>query len=97
MMKKEQEQRRAAALQYDAGKDGAPLVTAKGTGLVAEKIIELAVQQGIPVRNDPALVQVLMKLDIGEAIPVELYQAVAEILAFVYKMNEKRRQASSSR
>jgi flagellar biosynthesis protein len=96
-MKKEQEQKRAVALQYDAGKDRAPLLTAKGSGVIAEKIIELATQQGIPIRNDPALIQVLMKLDIGDAIPIELYQAVAEILAFVYQMNEKQRQASSAR
>jgi flagellar biosynthesis protein len=96
-MKNGQEQKRAAALQYDAGTDRAPIVTAKGNGLIAERIIELAVQKGIPVRSDPALVQVLMKLDMGEAIPVELYQAVAEVLAFVYQMNEKRGQASSAR
>jgi flagellar biosynthesis protein len=96
MMNKRQEQKRAAALQYDAGKDRAPLLTAKGSGAVAERIIELAVRHGIPIRKDPALVQVLSKLDIGDAIPVELYQAVAEVLAFVYRMNETRRQASSS-
>ena len=94
-MKKEQT-RLAAALTYEAGKDRAPKLAAKGSGLIAEKIIELAVKNGIPIRNDPALVQVLSKLDIDEAIPQELYQAVAEVLAFVYKMNEQRRQASSS-
>jgi flagellar biosynthesis protein len=96
-MKKEPEQKRAAALAYDAEKDQAPRVTAKGGGLVAERIIELAVKHGIPIRNDPALIQILSKLDVGKAIPIELYQAVAEILAFVYQMNENRRQASSSR
>jgi flagellar biosynthesis protein len=95
-MKKEQQTRQAAALTYEAGKDRAPKLTAKGSGIVAEKIIELAVKHGIPIRNDPALVQILSKLDIDEAIPTELYQAVAEVLAFVYQMNERRRQASSS-
>lgn len=95
-MKKEQQTRQAAALTYVAGKDQAPKLAAKGSGIVAEKIIELAVKHGIPIRNDPALVQILSKLDIDEVIPTELYQAVAEVLAFVYQMNERRRQASSS-
>ncbi len=95
-MAKEQQIKQAAALTYDAAKDAAPKLAAKGSGFVAEKIIELAVKHGIPIRNDPALVQVLSKLDIDEAIPLELYQAVAEVLAFVYQMNEQRRQASSS-
>jgi flagellar biosynthesis protein len=95
-MKKEQQTKKAAALTYEAGKDRAPRLAAKGSGIIAEKIIELAVKHGIPIRNDPALVQILSKLDIDEAIPAELYQAVAEVLAFVYQMNEKRRQASSS-
>jgi flagellar biosynthesis protein len=96
-MKKEQRTKKAAALAYDAGKDRAPKLAAKGSGIVAEKIIELAVKHGIPIRNDPALIQILSKLDIDEAIPPELYQAIAEILAFVYQMNEQRRQESSSR
>jgi flagellar biosynthesis protein len=86
----------AAALKYDAGKDRAPHLAAKGRGAVAEKIIELALKHDIPIRNDPALVQMLSKLDIDETIPQELYQAVAEILAFIYRMNEEQRQASSS-
>ena len=94
--KKERELKRAAALTYDAERDNAPRVTAKGSGPIAERIIELAAKHGIPVRNDPALVQVLSKLDIGDTIPVELYQAVAEVLAFVYRLNEERRRASSS-
>jgi flagellar biosynthesis protein len=95
-MKKEEQTKQAAALTYEAGKDRAPRLAAKGSGIIAEKIIELAVKHGIPIRNDPALVQILSKLDIDEAIPAELYQAVAEVLAFVYQMNEKRRQASSA-
>jgi flagellar biosynthesis protein len=95
-MKRDKQTRQAAVLTYDAGKDRAPKLSAKGSGIIAEKIIELAVKHGIPIRNDPALVQILSKLDIDEAIPPELYQAVAEVLAFVYQMNEQQRQASSS-
>jgi len=96
-MNKELEKKLAAVLKYDAGKDRAPHLVAKGRGMIAEKIIKLAREHDIPIRNDPALVQILSKLDIDEAIPQELYQAVAEVLAFVYRMNEQRRQASSSR
>jgi len=96
-MNRESEQKLAAVLKYDAGKDPAPHLAAKGRGIVAEKIIELALKHDIPIRKDPALVQMLSRLDIDETIPHELYQAVAEVLAFVYRMNEKRRQASSSR
>ncbi len=77
----------AAAIRYDAAKDAAPRVTAKGRGLVAEKIIELARKHGVPIKDDPALVQILSKLEINEHIPAELYRAVAEILAFVYSLN----------
>lgn len=81
----------AAALQYDAKKDRAPRVTAKGRGLIAEKIIALAKANDIPIKEDAQLVQILYRLDLDEEIPPELYRAVAEILAFVYAVNEKRR------
>ncbi len=81
----------ATALRYDAAKDQSPRVTAKGRGYVAEKIIELAAQNGIPIKEDPALVEVLSRLDIDQHIPVELYQAIAEILAFVYSLNNRYR------
>lgn len=81
----------AAALQYDAQIHSAPRVTASGKGAIAEKIIELAREQGIPIKNDPDLIQVLSKLKVGSEIPVELYRAVAEILAFVYSLNEEQR------
>ncbi|NTW16852.1 MAG: flagellar biosynthesis protein FlhB, partial [Syntrophaceae bacterium] len=64
---------------------------AKGRGVIAEKIISLARKNGIPIKEDPGLVQILSTLDIDEQIPPVLYKAVAEILAFVYGLNEKRR------
>ena len=82
----------AAAIRYDAARDDAPRLTAKGQGHVAERIIELARQHTIPVRSDKALVQILSQLDIDRHIPPELYKAVAEILAFVYSANEKYRE-----
>jgi flagellar biosynthesis protein len=91
MTKKQEKSRLAAALKYDSQKHEAPLVTAKGRGVIAEKIISLARKNGIPIKEDPGLVQILSKLDIDEQIPPALYKAVAEILAFVYALNEKRR------
>jgi flagellar biosynthesis protein len=85
----------AAALNYDRKKDIAPKVIAKGKGIIAEKIIALAKQNNIPLKSDPALVQILSKLDIDEQIPVTLYKAIAEILAFVYSANDRYRETSS--
>ncbi|MEN6466360.1 MAG: EscU/YscU/HrcU family type III secretion system export apparatus switch protein [Syntrophaceae bacterium] len=83
----------AAAIQYDPQKHAAPIVAARGSGAIAEKIISVAKKHNIPVREDAALVQVLSRLDLDTQIPVELYRAVAEVLAFVYSLNERQRQA----
>jgi len=80
----------AVALRYDPLKDGAPKVAAKGTGAVADNIISLAKEHGIPVKDDPDLVEILSKLDIEEEIPSEVYVVIAELLAFVYSVNKKR-------
>ncbi len=92
-MKKGQEQERilAAAIKYDGATDSAPKVTASGRGIIAEKIIAVARDNGIPIKNDPDLIQILSKLKVDSEIPVELYRAVAEILAFVYSLNENER------
>lgn len=82
--------RKAAAIAYDGKKDLAPRVTAKGQGAVAEKIIAIAREHGIPIKDDPALVEMLCRLDLDEYIPVELYRAVAEILAFIYLSERER-------
>ncbi len=81
--------KRAVALKYEAAKDHAPRVTAKGNGLIAEHIIELARKEGIPLQEDPDLVGALMQLDFQDEIPPELYGAVAEILAFAYRLNRR--------
>ncbi|PIE61246.1 MAG: flagellar biosynthesis protein FlhB [Desulfobacterales bacterium] len=82
--------KRAVALRYDTLKDDAPKVTAKGKGRVAESIIELAKEHGIPIKDDPDLVEVLSAIDIDQEIPSELYVAVAELLAFVYSANSEK-------
>jgi len=91
MVKKNEKMRLAAALKYDAKKDAAPVLTAKGRGTIAEKIISIARKNGVVIKEDPNLIQILSKLEIDEQIPPVLYKAVAEILAFVYSVNEKRR------
>jgi flagellar biosynthesis protein len=82
-------QNKAAALKYRPGVDSAPSIVAKGRGSIAEKIIALARKHGIPIREDRDMVEVLSTLDMYEEIPPELYKAVAEILAFIYKMSGK--------
>jgi flagellar biosynthesis protein len=81
---------RAVALRYDPAAMASPEVVATGRGEVAERIIALARQSNVPIKHDPDLVALLAVLDIGSGIPPELYQAVAEILAFVYQINDGR-------
>jgi len=90
-MKKDEKVRLAAALKYDPQKDEAPVLSAKGRGAIAQKIIAVAKKNGIPIKEDPGLIQILSKLEIDKEIPPVLYRAVAEILAFIYSLNEKRR------
>lgn len=82
--------RKAVALRYKALEDQAPRVLAKGRGSLAEKILAIAEEQGIPVKEDRDLVTLLEKLEVGKEIPPELYQVVAELLAFVYRTGKKR-------
>ena len=80
---------KAVALKYDSKKDNAPTVIAKGRGGIAEKIIEVARAHNVPMYEDKNLVQVLEALDLETEIPPELYRAVAEVLAFIYRLNSK--------
>jgi flagellar biosynthesis protein len=80
------ERKRASALHYEPGAV-APRVTATGSGLVAERIIAAAREAGVPVRSDPALAQALGALELDANIPPELWRAVAEALAWAYKLN----------
>lgn len=75
----------AVALSYEP-EDGAPRVVASGTGYLAEKIIEKAKESHVPLHQDSKLAETLSKLEIGDAIPPELYHVVAEILVFVDDM-----------
>jgi flagellar biosynthesis protein len=77
----------AVALHYDGG--GAPRLVAKGGGEVAERILEVAREHGVPLHEDPALARALARLELGEEIPRALYQAVAEVLAFALRLSGK--------
>jgi flagellar biosynthesis protein len=81
--------KKAVALRYRPGEDKAPKVSVKGEGNIAEKIIDLAREHGVPVKDDPDLVEVLSKLEIEESIPPSVYIIVAELLAFIYSVNNE--------
>jgi len=85
----DEKRKKAVALQYRHQVDRAPKVVAKGQGIIAERIIEIAAEHNIPLKRDPALIEVLSKMELEHEIPPELYRAVAEILAYVYKMTGK--------
>ncbi len=78
--------KRAIALSYEHGMH-APQVTASGSGLVAERILAAAREAGVPVRSDPALTQALSALELGDDVPEALWKAVAETLAWAYKLD----------
>jgi len=86
--------RRAVALKYDHDKGTAPKIVSKGRGLVAEQIIELAREHDIHIHESPELVEVLIRLELGEEIPESLYRAIAEVIAFAYGL--KSEQSSNS-
>lgn len=87
MQKKKEKPKQAVALFYDP-EDNAPRVVASGKGALAERIIEKAKEAEVPVHTDGKLAETLSRLEIGEAIPPQLYEAVAEILVFVDAMDK---------
>ena len=80
--------RQAVALRYDSEQDQAPRVVAKGRGPIADKIIQAANAHGVPLVADAGLSDLLEEIDLDAQIPPQFYLAVAEILAFVYRLNE---------
>jgi flagellar biosynthesis protein len=88
-MDKSKKTQKAVALRYDEQKGTAPQVLAGGSGLIAETIIERAREAGIHIEENPDLVELLAKVPVGEEIPPELYQTIAEVLAFVYSVNDR--------
>jgi len=86
-MKKKSNKNSAVSLKYKPEADSSPIVTAKGKGKIAEKIIKIAKEHNIYIHEDPDLIEVLSQLDINDEIPPALYPVVAELLAFVYSLN----------
>ncbi len=81
--------RKAIALKWDPYLDEAPMLAAKGEGVLADEILRVAKEHGIPIREDSDLVQIFSMLDVGASIPPEVHTAIAEILAFIYWSNQQ--------
>lgn len=86
--------KQAVALRYDRQREAAPRVVAKGAGATADNIVAVAEGNDVPVYVEPQLVQQLMRLDLAEVIPPALYQVVAEVLAYVYRLDRRAEKAA---
>jgi len=86
-MKSANEPLKAIALQYDG--ENAPVVTASGEGAIAEEIIRIAKEHGVPLREDAILAAFLSELDLGDEIPPLLYRVIAEVIAYAYLVSGK--------
>ena len=84
-------EKKAVALKYEPEKNVAPRVVAKGKGYVAENIMATAQKNAVPVYQNKSLVNLLMALELDKEIPAELYPTVAEVLAYIYRMDKKAR------
>lgn len=89
--------KKAVALKYDMQQDTAPRVIAKGKGHVAEHILATAQKNSIPVYQNKTLVNMLMALEIDMEIPPELYKAIAEVMAYVYRMDKEKERTNAAR
>jgi flagellar biosynthesis protein len=79
----------AVALKYNPEESSSPIVTAKGKGETADRIVLTASEHNVPIQEDPSLVHLLSKLEIDESIPEELYEVVAELFAFIYQIDKE--------
>ncbi|NPA59844.1 MAG: type III secretion system protein [Epsilonproteobacteria bacterium] len=80
--------KKAAALRYDASKESAPRLLAKGNGKSAQNIIKLAKLHDIPIKKDEDLIELLSKVELDKEVPEAMYKAVAEVFSFIYKMSK---------
>jgi len=79
---------KAVALKYDKRSDTAPVVLAKGEGAVARRIVDVAQEADVPIVADAALVSALLSLELEQEVPVELYEAVARVLSWIYRLEK---------
>jgi len=87
---KDKLRKKAVALKYDIEEDNAPRIVANEKGEFAQKIIEFAQEHDIPIRENQDIVDILVQLNIGDEIPAELYDVIAEILSFIYHLENKK-------
>lgn len=87
--------KQAVALKYDQEQGSAPKVIAKGKGLIAEQIIALAEEHNIHIHENPELLEVLIRLELGDEIPETLYKAIAEVIAFAYNLKHSEPKSNS--
>jgi flagellar biosynthesis protein len=87
----------AIALTYDSDKDHAPRIVASGRGAIADRMLELAAAHGIAVRADADLAAILAAVEVGQQIPIAAFAAVAEVLFYIYRANERQAPAGASR
>jgi flagellar biosynthesis protein len=95
----EKEKKTAIAVKYEPDKDRAPLVLAVGKGSIAEEILKIAEENNIPLFEDQNLAQLLSKIEINMEIPPQLYTLVAEVLSYIYRLDQmatKRKKVESS-
>ncbi len=89
MKHQQTDRKKAVALRYQPAVNDAPVVVGKGEGKIADQILDMAKEHGIPVQEDASLVEVLAQVDLNKQIPPELYQVVAEVMAFVYRLDHR--------
>lgn len=85
---KNEKLKQAVVIRYDKDQDMAPRVTAKGRGYVADHIISLGKQHSVPLYQNKTLTSMLMAIEIDKEIPPELYSAIAEVLAYIYRLDQ---------
>ena len=88
-MSDDEKPRKAVALQYDPLSGRAPTVVARGHNEIADKILELAEENEVHIHQNPELLDVLIRLDLGDEIPEALYRAIAEVIAFAYTIKKQ--------
>ncbi|MCG7342853.1 EscU/YscU/HrcU family type III secretion system export apparatus switch protein [Sporosarcina sp. ACRSL] len=89
MTEQKHKRKEAIALSYDPTAGDAPKVVAKGKGKIAENILDKAKEHDVPIQEDSTLVELLGQLDVDETIPEPLYQAVAEVFAYIYHVDRE--------
>lgn len=89
MSEKKFSRKEAIALSYNPNENSSPKVIAKGKGKIAENILDKAGLNNVPIYEDSNLVELMSQLDLNEAIPEDLYEAVAEVFAFIYRLDEQ--------